>query len=73
MFGKGLGIAVCATLTLLLVATDARAYVDPNAAGLLYQIFFPVIIAVTVAWRWIKETVKQLFGAIRSAVIRRSD
>jgi hypothetical protein len=40
---------------------EAQAYIDPNSAGLLYQIFFPVILAVTLAWRWIKEMFKQLW------------
>jgi hypothetical protein len=43
----------------------AYAYVDPNSAGLLYQIFFPLVIAVTVAWRWIKDTVSRLWYVIK--------
>jgi hypothetical protein len=43
------------------MAQDARAYIDPNSAGVLYQIFFPVIVAVTLAWRWIKEIAKQVW------------
>lgn len=43
------------------LAREANAYIDPNSAGLLYQIFFPLIVAVTLAWRWVKETVKMLW------------
>lgn len=43
------------------LAGEARAYIDPNSAGVLYQIFFPLIVAVTLAWRWIKETCKVLW------------
>jgi hypothetical protein len=38
---------------------DALAYVDPNSAGLLYQIFFPIVVAATLAWRWIKRWIKE--------------
>jgi hypothetical protein len=46
----------------MLYSSAALAYVDPNAAGFLYQIFFPLMVAVVGAWRWIKtgaSTVKQ--------------
>jgi len=48
-------------LLAVFMAQDARAYIDPNSAGVLYQIFFPVIVAVTLAWRWIKEIAKQVW------------
>jgi hypothetical protein len=48
----------------LSVAPEARAYVDPSSAGLLYQIFFPVVVAIGLAWRWIKEMVKQVWSKI---------
>jgi hypothetical protein len=48
---------------------DARAYIDPNSAGILYQILFPVVVAVTVAWRWIKEMCKQLWAKVTGKVI----
>ena len=38
-------------------ADDAVAYVDPNAAGLLYQILFPVIVALAAGWRWVRQVV----------------
>ena len=43
----------------------ARAYVDPNSAGLLYQILFPIVVAATLAWRWIKDTAYSLWTRIR--------
>jgi hypothetical protein len=46
-------------LVALSVATKAQAYVDPNSAGLLYQIFFPVVVAIGLMWRWVKEAIKQ--------------
>jgi hypothetical protein len=50
-----------AVLLAAFICGQAHAYIDPNSAGLLYQIFFPIILAVTLAWRWIKETFKQLW------------
>jgi hypothetical protein len=38
------------------VPRDALAYVDPNSAGLIFQIFFPLILAVILAWRWLRQT-----------------
>jgi hypothetical protein len=38
------------------IPRDALAYVDPNSAGVLYQIFFPLFVVVVMAWRWIKGT-----------------
>jgi hypothetical protein len=51
------------------IPTTAFAYLDPNSAGLLYQILFPVIVAVTLAWRWIKDTASSIWLRLR----RRSD
>jgi hypothetical protein len=53
---RGTCIAVLALIGSIAVPRDALAYVDPNSAGLLYQIFFPLVVAVTMAWRWLKGT-----------------
>ncbi len=62
--------SIVSPVALMVVATiaiprDAHAYVDPNSAGLLYQILFPLMVAATLAWRWIKETVAWLWNRIR--------
>jgi hypothetical protein len=44
-----------------LAPATAFAYLDPNTPGLLYQIFFPLVLAVTLAWRRIKDTVSWLW------------
>jgi hypothetical protein len=49
-------------LSALFFAPDARAYVDPNSAGLLYQIFFPIVVAIGLTWRWIKDMAKQVWS-----------
>jgi hypothetical protein len=39
----------------LLAPAAAFAYIDPNAPGLLYQLLFPLIVSITIAWRRIKD------------------
>ncbi len=52
----------CAISLLVAVTPEtAFAYLDPNAPGLLYQLLFPFIVAITVAWRWVKETATWLW------------
>ena len=60
---------IYAASVFLLLEKNAQAYIDPNSAGLLYQIFFPIIVAVTLAWRWVKESLKALW----SKLLRRAD
>jgi hypothetical protein len=55
-------VVICAVFAF---PRDAHAYVDPNSAGILYQIFFPIVVAATLAWRWIKETAVWLWRQIR--------
>jgi hypothetical protein len=47
---------ILAFIVAISVPRDALAYVDPNSAGVLYQIFFPLFVVAVMAWRWIKET-----------------
>lgn len=39
----------------------AYAYIDPTVPGLVMQILAPIIIAVSVMWRRIKDTISRLF------------
>jgi hypothetical protein len=52
-------------LVAVTAAAPAFAYLDPNSAGLLYQIFFPLIIAATIAWRRIKDIAFLIWMRIR--------
>jgi hypothetical protein len=63
-------VTLCLAVSALLAARDAHAYVDPNSAGLLYQIFFPIVLALTLAWRWIKETCRQLWFKVTRKVAK---
>lgn len=66
--GKRFRFALFGLWAIAIPAT-AFAYLDPNSAGLLYQIFFPLVVAVTLAWRWIKDTASSIWLRLR----RRSD
>jgi len=66
---RGLNRRLTCQFALILIAImsvprTAFAYVDPNSAGVLYQILFPIFVAVTLAWRWIKQTVTSLWKLI---------
>lgn len=48
-------------IVLLLAPSAAFAYIDPNAPGLIYQLLFPIIVSITMAWRRIKDMVSWLW------------
>lgn len=54
-----------AALMLAAWSPAAQAYIDPNSAGLLYQILFPLFVAVMGAWRWLKSTLLFCFDWFR--------
>jgi hypothetical protein len=57
-------VGLCA----LTAAPAAFAYVDPNSAGVLYQFLFPVVVAVGLAWRWVKQMAKDVWSRITRKV-----
>lgn len=48
--------SACACIGLL-CPPAALAYVDPNAGGLLYQILFPLIVAIGAAWAGLRHRI----------------
>lgn len=46
------------------VAPDAQAYIDPNVGGWLYQLLFPLLIALAGAWAALRHKISQLFSAL---------
>ena len=44
---------------------DALAYIDPNAGGLLYQILFPVIVAIGAAWAGLRHKIVDWWSRLR--------
>ena len=47
-----------------LFADPAFAYIDPNAGGLLYQMLFPLLIAIAGAWAAFRMKINQFFSAL---------
>ena len=43
----------------------AWAYVDPNAGGLLYQILFPLIVAIGAAWAGLRYRIGSWWARLR--------
>lgn len=43
----------------------AWAYVDPNAGGLLYQILFPLIVAIGAAWAGLRHRIGYWWARLR--------
>jgi len=55
----------CAALVTLLLPSHALAYVDPNAGGLLYQILFPLIVAIGAAWAGLRHRISYWWMRLR--------
>lgn len=53
-------IGLCAALP-----APAWAYVDPNAGGLLYQILFPLLVAIGAAWAGLRHRIGYWWSRLR--------
>jgi hypothetical protein len=62
-------LVILVLIAAIFVPRDALAYVDPNSAGILYQILFPLFVVAVMAWRWIKEATISFWKRI----MRRTD
>ena len=65
-------VGLCA-LCLLVVATPAYAYVDPNAAGLISQIITPLLIAAAAGLTFLRKQIGAAFSALSRRFRRRVD
>lgn len=52
-------------LFLLFYAPSCYAYVDPNTGSWLYNLIFPVGVAVAAGWQTIKHGLRQLWAKWR--------
>lgn len=48
------------TIYLLLFTNDAQAYVDPNTGGYIFQLFYPIFVAIGIGYFFLKNQVKKL-------------
>src|SRR5579864_6245261 len=62
-WGKALGrVLLPAALLFFVPLRPAHAYIDPNAAGPLYQMLFPLLVAVGSVIAMMRRYIKALWG-----------
>jgi hypothetical protein len=61
-------IAVVALLTCVPLR-PAYAYIDPNSAGALYQLLFPLLIAIGSVFAFLRRTIMRACTKVASAVV----
>lgn len=49
-------------IILLAIPATAYAYIDPNVGGWLYQLLFPLLIAIAGAWALLRQKIKAFFS-----------
>ena len=62
------GLALMAILTVAPVH-EARAYIDPNSAGPLFQFLFPLLIAITSALAACRRVISQAWRRATTAIL----
>lgn len=61
-------IAVVALLACVPL-TPAYAYIDPNSAGALYQLLFPLLIAIGSVFAFLRRTIMRACSKLANAVV----
>jgi len=61
-------VAVIAVLACLPMR-PAYAYIDPNSAGALYQILFPLLVAIGSAFAFLRRTIVRACSRLAHAVV----
>lgn len=54
---------VLIALAVLASGQEAHAYIDPNVGGWLYQLLFPLLIAIAGAWAVLRHKISAFFSA----------
>ena len=65
--------AIVCCLCVILVATPAYAYIDPNAAGLASQIITPLLVAAAAGLTFFRKRLGQVFSSLSRRFRRRAD
>lgn len=58
------GPVTIAVLVTLLLPVNCYAYIDPNAAGWLFQLLFPLLVAIAGLWAVVRHRVTSLWRRI---------
>lgn len=61
-------IAVVALLACVPL-TPAYAYIDPNSAGAIYQLLFPLLIAIGSVFAFLRRTIMRACSKLANAVV----
>lgn len=62
-------VVLLASLVACVPLQSAFAYIDPNSAGSLYQLLFPLLIAIGGAFAALRRMIVQAVSRLASAVI----
>ncbi|HTW37332.1 MAG TPA: hypothetical protein VMD49_02040 [Steroidobacteraceae bacterium] len=63
------GLLLGTTALALLPVRPAHAYIDPNSAGPLYQLLFPLLIAVGSVIAMLRRAIARAWNRVTGAVI----
>jgi hypothetical protein len=64
-----LGLLLWAAVLAVAPVRPAHAYIDPNSAGPLYQLLFPLLIAVGSAITMARRAIARAWNRVTSAVV----
>jgi hypothetical protein len=62
------GLLLSVTLLAVAPVRPAHAYIDPNSAGPLYQLLFPLLIAVGSVIAMLRRVIARAWNRVTSAV-----
>ena len=57
-----------ATLLACVPLQSAFAYIDPNSAGALYQLLFPLLVAIAGAFAAFRRVIARAFGRLKDFI-----
>jgi hypothetical protein len=60
-------------LYVVMIATPAYAYIDPNAAGLVSQIITPLLVAAAAGLTFFRKRIAEVFSSVSRRLRRRAD
>ena len=64
-----LGCVLC----VVVIASPAYAYIDPNAAGLVSQIITPLLVAAAAGLTFFRKRIAAVFSGVSRRMRRRAD
>lgn len=63
-----IGMMAFAILLACAPLQSAFAYIDPNSAGSLYQLLFPLLVAITGAFAAFRRVIARAFGRLKDVI-----